>query len=64
MGYLRPSAALHCWANLGAYRWDSQRQFLGEGLELLGDLEALPDHGLLFLILALWGILHVVATIL
>ena len=59
IGHTGPIAALHCRANLGAYRWEGQRPLLGE--DLLSDLEALPNRGLLVLVLPLCGILHVVA---
>ena len=42
MGCLGPSAALHCRARLGAYRWEGRRQLLGEDLKLLGGLAVLP----------------------
>ena len=42
MIYLDTIAALHCWASLGAYRWEGLQPLLREDLELLGGLEVLP----------------------
>ena len=53
--------ALHFRARLDANRLTGVRHFLGDDLELLGDLDVLPGPGPLALVLSLCGFLSLVA---